>query len=247
MKHPRARIREAVAALLATHLPAVDARLTSGRISVHRATPLFQAKLPAILIYTRDERIEDSPHADPGLRRRVLELAVEIVARGDAAIEEAERLAQAVEFILETNETLGNTVEGSRLTRTEIDQEGEGDTPIVALRMAFEVVYWTQTPDLPLTHPLRPGVPLPAPTPTLADLVAWARDHVAGGGTLTPDVIAGWQAHLDASYWPAPTQALGSWAPEIGLPHEPRYQALDTVKGDVDVSSLPGIPIPEVK
>ncbi len=59
MKHPRTLIREAVKERLVAQLPAIDPRITPARISIHRSTPLFQAKLPAILIYTRDERIED--------------------------------------------------------------------------------------------------------------------------------------------------------------------------------------------
>ena len=75
MKHPRTLIRETVASLLSANLPKVDARITAARISIHRSTPLFAAKLPAVLIYTRDERIEDQPNADPGLRHRLLELS----------------------------------------------------------------------------------------------------------------------------------------------------------------------------
>jgi hypothetical protein len=144
MKHPRTLIREAVAARLIESLPKVDARITASRISIHRSTPLFAGKLPAILIYTRDERIEDQPHADPGLRYRKLELSVEIIASGDAAAEEADVLAQAVEAILDLDETLGLLVEGARLTRTEVDQGGEGDTPVLATRLSFEVSYWTK-------------------------------------------------------------------------------------------------------
>jgi hypothetical protein len=144
MKHPRTLIREAVAARLIDALPKVDARITPQRISIHRSTPLFAGKLPAILIYTRDERIEDQPNADPGLRYRKLELSVEIIASGDAAAEEADVLAQAVEAILDLDETLGLLVEGARLTRTEVDQGGEGDTPVLATRLSFEVSYWTK-------------------------------------------------------------------------------------------------------
>ena len=144
MKHPRTLIREAVAARLIEALPKVDARITSARISIHRSTPLFAAKLPAVLIYTRDERIEDQPNADPGLRYRKLELSVEIIASGEAAAEEADLLAQAVEAILDLDETLGLLVEGTRLTRTEVDQGGEGDTPVLAARLSFEVSYWTK-------------------------------------------------------------------------------------------------------
>ena len=97
MKHPRTLIREAVKERLVAQLPAIDPRITAARISIHRSTPLFAGKLPAILIYTRDERIEDQPNADPGLRYRKLELSVEIIASGDAAAEEVDVLAQAVE------------------------------------------------------------------------------------------------------------------------------------------------------
>ena len=144
MKHPRTLIREAVAARLIESLPKVDARITPARISIHRSTPLFAGKLPAVLIYTRDERIEEQPNADPGLRYRKLELSVEIIASGDAAAEDADLLAQAVEAILDADETLGLLVEGTRLTRTEVDQGGEGDTPVLAARLSFEVSYWTK-------------------------------------------------------------------------------------------------------
>ena len=144
MKHPRTLIREAVAAQLSANWPKVDARITPARISIHRSTPLFAGKLPAVLIYTRDERIEDQPNADPGLRYRKLELSVEIIASGEAAAEEADLLAQAVEATLDADETLGLLVEGTRLTRTEVDHGGEGDTPVLAARLSFEVSYWTK-------------------------------------------------------------------------------------------------------
>ena len=175
MKHPRTLIREAVAAQLSANLQKVDPRITAARISIHRSTPLFAGKLPAVLIYTRDERIDDQPNADPGLRYRKLELSVEIITSGDAAAEEADLLAQAVEAILDLDETLGLLVEGTRLTRTEVDQGGEGDTPVLAARLSFEVSYWT-----------RP---------------------VVDEGEL-------------------PLQVLYSWAPRIGIPHEPEYQPL---------------------
>lgn len=144
MKHPRTLIREAVRDRLVAQLSAIDPRIAAARISIHRSTPIFAGKLPAILIYTRDERIEDQPNADPGLRYRKLELSIEIIASGEAAAEEADILAQAVEAILEGDETLGRLVEGTRLTRTEADQGGDGDTPVLAARLTFEVSYWTQ-------------------------------------------------------------------------------------------------------
>ena len=188
MKHPRTLIREAVAERLAAHLPQVDPRLTASRISIHRATPLFAGKLPAILITTRDERIEEQPNADPGLRRRLLDLSVEIIASGEAAAEAADTLAQAVEAILDADETLGLQVEGTRLTRTEIDQGGEGDTPILAVRLTFEVRYWTKpimatTGVLPLQVLVNwaPDIGIPHATDYRA-LGQWLRDGVQPSG-----------------------------------------------------------------
>ena len=155
MKHPRTLIREAVKARLSADLPKVDPRMTPARISIQRSTPLFAGKLPAILIYTRDERIEDQPNADPGLRYRKLELSLEIIASGEAAAEEADTLAQAVEAMLDADETLGMMVEGTRLTRTEVDQGGEGDTPVLAVRLTFEISYWTQPSETEAALPLQ--------------------------------------------------------------------------------------------
>lgn len=253
IRHPRTKIREDVAALLSANLPKVDPRITDTRISIHRSTPLFAAKLPAILIYTRDERIESEPNADPGLRYRKLELSIEIITSGDRAAEEADSLAQAVEFVMETNETLDNTVEGIRHTGTEIDQDGEGDTPILAARLMFEVSYWTQVAELPpvLVQPnLNPEeggettappvtTQIEAPSLSLEDVVTWAKEHVEQGGTLTPDVIAGWQEHLDEQLWKRPTEVLGSWAPKIGIPHEPDYQDIELIKGSAKVEDIP--------
>lgn len=144
MKHPRTLIRQAVKDRLVAQLPQVDPRITEARISIHRSTPLFAAKLPAILIYTRDERIEDAPASHPGIRYRKLELSVEVITSGEAAIEDADTLAQAIEAILDADETLGLLVESTRLTRTEVDHDGDGDTPVLAARMTFEVSYWTK-------------------------------------------------------------------------------------------------------
>lgn len=165
MRHPRTLIREAVKERLAAQLPAVDPRISAARISIHRAAPLFAGKLPALLIYTRDERIEDRPNADAGLRQRLLELSVEIVTSGEQAAEEADVLAQAVEAILEADETLGLLVEGTRLRRTEIDQGADGDTPVLAARLSFEVSYWTRPAELP--EPLLPQQVLVGWTPQI--------------------------------------------------------------------------------
>ena len=144
MKAPRTLIREAVRERLVANLPEVDARLTASRIEIHRTMPLVPGKLPAVVIYTTTERVEDTPNADPGLRYRKLDLAVDVVATGSLAAEEAETIAHAVEGILDVDDTLGHMVEGLRLTRIDLEYDLDGDGPTLGLRMLYEVSYWTR-------------------------------------------------------------------------------------------------------
>lgn len=139
LPHPRSLIRQAVRECLAQALPAL-----ASRIHLHRAVPLTKQRLPALLLYAREERIDDAYAADPGPRRRLMTLAVEIVAAGHEAHERIDALAAVVEAALEADETLGGRVEGSRLVRTEIEQDGDGETPLCACRLSFEIAYWTQ-------------------------------------------------------------------------------------------------------
>lgn len=136
--HPRSQIRSAVRECLAAALPELAAR-----IHVHRAIPLAKTRLPAILVYAREERIDEAYAADPGARRRILTLAIDVVAAGDGAEETADALASRIEAALEADETLGGCAEGLRIRATSIEQDGEGETPILAARLTVEVVYWT--------------------------------------------------------------------------------------------------------
>lgn len=136
--HPRQQIRAAVRDVIADALPAL-----AGRIHVHRAVPLARSRLPAILIYAREERLDDAYQADPGARKRILTLAVEIVAAGESAHEEADALCAQVEAALEADETLGHRAEGLRILRAEIEQDGDGETPALACRLVVEIAYWT--------------------------------------------------------------------------------------------------------
>jgi hypothetical protein len=93
-------------------------------------------------VYTRDERLDEDGHADPGIRSRTLELAVEVVTGGDAA---TDFLCTAVEVVMDAHETLGNLVQGTRLQRISMDRDSDGERIMVAARMDFEVAYFTRT------------------------------------------------------------------------------------------------------
>ena len=140
MTHPRSQIRDAVRARLTGTTPRTEA---GDRVHVNRTTPLFAKALPAILVYARDERVDGTPDGPGGPTRRVLDLAIEIVAAGEHADAQVDRIAAEVEIAFDEDDTLGRLVESMRLLRTEIDVDGDGDTPIVVARLGYEVVYWT--------------------------------------------------------------------------------------------------------
>lgn len=140
MTHPRSLIRNALRDLVAQALPEL-----AGRIHLHRAVPLGKARLPAILVYAREERIDEWHRDDEGacVRKRLLTLGVEIVAAGDDAHDAVDALAARFEAALEADETLGRRVESARLVATSIEQDGDGELVALAARLTVEVVYWT--------------------------------------------------------------------------------------------------------
>ncbi len=207
---PRTAIRCAVRDLLLLSLPEWDNRITERRVSMNRATPLFAAKLPAVLIYAGDERIEENPNGDPGLRHRSLDLMVEIVAGGSDADGDAELLAFAVETILEHDETLGGLVEGARLKRVDTEIDGDGEMPLVGVRLKFEVSYWTR-PLYLFAESEEQQVVVRPPAPVEGQILG-----MTPGYGEEPEPVT-------------PSNVLASFEPEIGPDHEQDYRPVDEV------------------
>ncbi|MQX37879.1 hypothetical protein [Roseospira navarrensis] len=182
MTVPRAAIRQAVQRTLQgpdDGAPPTDA---ARKVYASRATPIAPRLLPAILVYTRDERRDRETGG--GVVRRVLEVIVEIAAHGEAADDQVDRLSSQVEAALDAAPTLDGAVESITWDATEADYDGEGSQTLAAARLTFTAVYFTVPPEE-------------------------AED-------------------------PLPSGVYASWAPDIGIPHEPDYVDLaDTPLPDV--------------
>jgi len=212
---PRTAIRQAAIGILRAALPGWVKGFAAESVYDSLTAPLGMKRLPAILVYTRDEQLDDNGRADPGIRSRTLDLAVEIVTGSDMA---TDYLCAAVEAIMDAHETLGNLVQGTRLQRIAADRDSDGEKTVVAARMEFEVAYHTR----PVLQPAsdangasgNAGIPaypecaaaIPGMTPTLTDL------EEAGGAASG----AGNSGHS--------LQLLTSAAPFIGPEYEPRYE-----------------------
>lgn len=180
---PRAAIRAAVQQALQGPDDGTAPPTDAGRkVYASRAVPIARRLLPAILVYTRDERRDQDVGA--GAVRRLLDVVVETAAQGADADAQVDRLSAQVETALAAAPTLGGAVESITWQATEADYDGEGAQTLAAARLDFQAVYYT----------------LPA----------------------------------EEAEPPLPSGVYVSWAPDIGIPHEPDYV-------DVEVSPLPDI------
>jgi len=217
MLSPRTAIRQAAVSILRAALPGWLEGFAAESVYESLSVPLGMKRLPAVLAYTNDERLEDDGgHADPGLRPRILELAVEVLTGSDAL---TDFLCAAVEAVMDNNETLGNLVQGTRLKRVAVERDGDGEKTVVAARMEFEVAYHTRPVSLPMLdvdggngNACAPAYPEGGPvilgmTPTLAELEEDGGNHTGS-------------RH--------PLQILTSTAPFIGAGYEPHYEPAPT-------------------
>lgn len=140
--HPRAQVRQAVAALLkgTKEAPGTGAK---GQVYDSRDFPLSEKSLPAILVYSVSEEFDRTHMGDDGIRRRVMTLRVEAYQTGEDAAEDADTLSGEVERVFADNPTLGDKVESARLLQTEFFALEGAQISISAAVMEAEVVYWT--------------------------------------------------------------------------------------------------------
>ncbi len=123
------------------------ATLAGDRVFRSRAFPLDlkTVKLPAILIYSGDEDVEEYDSA-PRELRRTTEIWVEAIGIVRIEFEDVlDVIAAQVEHVVNQDETLGGICSDASLARTERgDPDGRGARTIGAIRMRFDVIYHTQ-------------------------------------------------------------------------------------------------------
>ena len=147
MMHPRQQIRQAILARLATPDTAEQYPTQAlARVYGNRAKPLFPKDLPAILVYTRTERIAPESRQGDGFEpwQRILQLAVEIVDQANGELDDRlDRIAEEVEQLLVGWEIPGFPSATLHLLETELALSEEGERLLGAARMTYEVVYWS--------------------------------------------------------------------------------------------------------
>jgi len=121
------------------------------RVFPTRVEPLLTKTLPAIAVYTVEEPVDLKDSSswndpdNPGILKRKLSVAVEIVAAGERSDDSLDALALQVEAVMDADPTLGETVEYLILSSTEIAYFDKGDRLIGSGLLIYEVTYRTKS------------------------------------------------------------------------------------------------------
>lgn len=136
MSHARTQIRQAVLTLLKNNTSA------GNNVFEERVYPLDDPKLPALLVYTKEEVIEEKSISYPRTQARQLSLTVEAYAKAHTNADAvADGLALEIEQLIATDPTLGGLVKDSMLSATETRLSGEGEQPVATVMLTYAVMY----------------------------------------------------------------------------------------------------------
>lgn len=130
MTHPRATIRNAVAA-----------RLSSvGPVRLNRVQPLQRDEVPCLAVYTRSEAVSE----ELSYRARSLDLVVDGYAKAGEGLDDAlDGLAEAIEAAVDQDPTFGGLTVSTALTNTVVDLVGDGETVMGVVRLWYRLTYDT--------------------------------------------------------------------------------------------------------
>lgn len=140
MTHARQQIRERIASN-------VGALTTTGsRVFQSRVYNLEQSSLPALLIYSKSETDErDTFQTMDGLTRN-LAVVIEGYANGASNLDDTlDTISEEVEIAVAADPTCNGLAKDCSLEATDIDFDGEGDSPVGVVRMTWAVLYRTTT------------------------------------------------------------------------------------------------------
>lgn len=138
----RKQIREAVVSLLQAD-STLTALVPSSRIYESRVETIWNSKLPAVAVYTKNETSEDFSQFSRIVNRSV-ELAIEIIVDGTQDIDDdLDEISDAIEQILLDSATLVNSElwQDIQMKGFETTFASEGSKQIGAGRMEFEIQY----------------------------------------------------------------------------------------------------------
>lgn len=138
--HPRIVIRKAIVQRL------IEVQtLAKNKVFDSRVKPLFDQDMPAILVYTRDEKVISNQYDGDGSLDlvRELDLSIEVVSNSKELDTELDTLAEQIESALDNYEIPDRKADLITLKTTETDMAIEGSKVYGAIRLTFRIKYRT--------------------------------------------------------------------------------------------------------
>lgn len=134
--HARTQIRERVTTLLNGNTSA------GNKVYESRIYPIDNNNLPAILIYTKQEQINEYSISKPRTQFRELNLVIEIYLKSENDIDsQVDSICLEIEKIISNDSTLNGLAKDVVLTNTDINFSDEGEKPIVMANLNYNVTY----------------------------------------------------------------------------------------------------------
>ncbi len=134
--HARTQIRQAIIAALIGNTSA------GNNVFEARVYPLNDPKLPALLIYTKQETIGEQSISHPRTQQRELELTIEAYVKVRGNVDEVtDNLAMEIEQVISADPTLGGLVKDTALDTTETQFSDDGEKPVAVAILTFSVLY----------------------------------------------------------------------------------------------------------
>ena len=134
--HARTQIRKAVVTLLKDNTSA------GSNVFEARVYPINEPKLPALLVYTKQETVGEQSISRPRTHQRELMLTIEAYVKARGNVDElTDDLALEVEQLIATDPTLGGLVKDIVLDTTETQFLDEGERPIAVAVLTYSILY----------------------------------------------------------------------------------------------------------
>lgn len=145
--HARTQIRKAVITLLKDNTSA------GSNVYEARVYPINEPKLPALLVYTKQETVGEQSISRPRTHQRELMLTIEAYVKARGNVDEVtDNLALEVEQLIATDPALGGLVKDIVLDTTETQFSDDGERPIAVAVLTYSILYVVKenAPDSPL-------------------------------------------------------------------------------------------------
>jgi len=135
--HIRQQIRERVGTVLN------GLTTTGSNVFETRVYPLENTKLPALVIYTKDETSEPLVISTDRVMSRELELIVEIYVKQTSNFDdEVDKICKEVEIAISADTTINGLAKDCFLQSTSIEYNTEGEKPLTFASLTFLTNYY---------------------------------------------------------------------------------------------------------